>query len=64
MTGSDLLVEMLNKEDKNIIYRDADGLYHFNSNFRNASYLKNSLDKLDDVYSIDQSEKEYILERF
>jgi hypothetical protein len=64
VTGSGLLVEMLNKEDKDIIYRDADGLYHFNSNFRNASYLKNSLDKLGDVYSIDQSEKEYILNVF
>lgn len=62
--GSNLLVDMLSKEDKNILYRDADGLYHFNSNFRNASYLKNSLDKLDAVYSINQSEKEYILDVF
>jgi hypothetical protein len=62
--GSKLLVEMLIREDKNILYGDADGLYHFNSNFRNASYLKNSLAKAEAEYRPDQSEKDYILEVF
>lgn len=61
---SKLLTEFIRKGNNSILYKDMDGLFHFNSGFRNASYLKKSLDLLEPEYKIEQSEKDYIVDLY
>ena len=57
---SKLLSHHLVQKNKSIIYRDADGLIHFNSHFRNGSDLSLALDKLTGFEMI-RNEKTQIL---
>jgi hypothetical protein len=43
---SELLIKMAGLGDRRIVIRDADGGLHFNGEFRNASILKNALEKI------------------
>lgn len=45
---SNLLLQMVSKNDRRIISKDVDGGYHFNGAFKNASYLAEALDKIED----------------
>jgi hypothetical protein len=64
VTKSKLLTGLISKGNISILYKDIDGLFHFNSGFRNASYLKKSLDLLEPEYKILQAEKEYIVDLY
>jgi len=44
--SSKLLTSMIAGHNNAIIYQDADGLYHFNGNFRNAADLKRALNSI------------------
>ncbi|MGC1391836.1 MAG: hypothetical protein WA816_12435 [Bacteroidales bacterium] len=61
---SKLLMELIRNGNNKILYKDIEGLYHFNSNFRNTSYLKKSLDLLEPEYKILKAEKEYIIDLY
>jgi hypothetical protein len=61
---SKLLTELMRNGNISILFKDMDGLYHFNSGFRNASYLKKALDLLEPEYMINQVEKEYIIDLY
>jgi len=56
-----LLSDLLKNKNHSILYKDIDGLFHFNSSFRNVSYLKKALDLLEPEYRIEQAEKDYIV---
>lgn len=62
--NSQLLSQLIADNDKKIIYKDVDGVYHFNSNFRNAADLKTALDLLQTQKYLDLEEKENVLEIF
>ncbi len=62
--GSSFLCQLIACNNKNIIYKDADGVYHFNGNFRNASDVKRALDLLRPTGKVIQSEKEEVLNIF
>jgi hypothetical protein len=64
ISKSKLLTDLVRKGNISILYKDIDGLFHFNSGFRNASYLKKSLDLLEPEYKIDQAEKGYIIDLY
>lgn len=57
---STILVDMVNRNDKQIIEKDINGNYHFNGNFRNAMDLGMALDKL----SVKNEDKKLILDIF
>lgn len=60
--SSDLLVNLLEKNDTSIISQDQNGKYHFNSDFRNAEILNNALINLDtDKFKLDKNERFKIL---
>ena len=61
---SRLLADLIRYEDRSILYKDMDGLIHFNHSFRNASYLKKALDLLNPELKITQTEKEYITDLY
>ena len=61
--NSKLLTQLISENNSDIIYKDIDGVYHFNSNFRNAADLKNALDSLPSQSSLEQ-EKEAVLQVF
>jgi hypothetical protein len=61
VTKSRLLTELIRNKNISILFKDMDGLFHFNSGFRNASYLKKALNLLEPEYKIKQAEKEYIV---
>lgn len=63
---SDLLKSLIKTGDKNIVIHDVDGGYHFNGVFRNASDLKNALEKIksENLQPIIEHEKESILKIF
>jgi len=48
VAGSRLLTEMLRRDDRRIVARDATGGVHFNAAFRNASLLRAALEALGD----------------
>ncbi|MDD5151393.1 MAG: hypothetical protein PHC28_13125 [Flavobacterium sp.] len=58
-----LLTQLISENNSEIIYKDIDGVYHFNSNFRNAADLKTALDLLPSQNNLDQ-EKELVLQVF
>jgi len=64
VTKSKLLSGLIKKGNISILYKDIDGLFHFNSGFRNATYLKKSLDLLEPEYKIEQAEKGYIIDLY
>jgi hypothetical protein len=64
VTKSKLLTELIRNENASILFKDMDGLFHFNSGFRNVSYLKKALDLLEPEYRIKQAEKEYIVDLY
>jgi hypothetical protein len=62
---SDLLQELIRRDNTAIIEQDINGAFHFNGNFMNARDLSNALDKLDnDFSSLVSKEKNKILEIF
>jgi hypothetical protein len=61
---SKLLIELIRNQNNSILYKDIEGLFHFYSSFRNASYLKKALDQLEPEYKILQAEKEYIVDLY
>lgn len=62
--SSKLLTKHIAVKNKHLIYIDTDGLYHFNSSFRNAADVKLALDKLQAHETIEETEREKILEVF
>jgi hypothetical protein len=62
--GSQLLKQLIADDNKAIIYKDVDGVYHFNGNFRNAADLKKGLDSLHQYSSLVQKDKEQVLQAF
>lgn len=62
--SSQLLTLLIEDGNNDIIYKDADGVYHFNSNFRNAADLKRGLDSLKPYTSLVQQDKEVLLQAF
>jgi hypothetical protein len=57
----ELLSQLISENNTEIIYHDEDGIYHFCSNFRNASDLSKALDQLDKHRYGVSKEKESIL---
>ncbi|MFO7447355.1 MAG: hypothetical protein R6W90_13375 [Ignavibacteriaceae bacterium] len=58
---SQLLQSLIRENDKSIVVRDINGDIHFNSTFRNASYLKQALNELQNSHTISDNEIEIIL---
>jgi hypothetical protein len=61
--NSKLLTQLISENNTDIIYKDIDGVFHFNSNFRNAADLKSALDLLQSQYNLEQ-DKESVLQVF
>ena len=61
---SQLLTRLIADNDNSIIYKDVDGVYHFNGNFRNAANLKQELDSLKLYSSLVEQDKELVLQAF
>jgi hypothetical protein len=59
--GNSLLNKLVTVNNKSIISKDENGLYHFSSNFRNASDLKSALDKVKISIETVQSEIDDVL---
>jgi hypothetical protein len=64
VTKSRLLADLIRNKNLSILYKDIDGLFHFNSSFRNVSYLKKALDLLEPEYRIELAEKDYIVDLY
>ena len=64
VTRSGILMGLVRNGNKTILYKDIDGNFHFNSGFRNVSYLKKALDLIETKYMIKQAEKEYIIDLY
>ena len=65
VSGSALLTELLEKGDRSIIEKDANGDYHFNGNFKNAADLHLGLDLLDlNAANLTATNKEEVLRIF
>lgn len=62
--GNILLSRLLADGNTDILYKDVDGNYHFNGNFRNAADLKNGLKALVSYDSLMQQEKASVLKIF
>jgi len=63
---SDLLVQLIKDDNRQIVEKDILGNYHFNGNFNNANSLKKALDKLPKAKYNDliEKDKERILSTF
>ncbi|MEI6677950.1 MAG: hypothetical protein WCL21_05040 [Mariniphaga sp.] len=61
--GSQLLTRHLAENNKSIVYKDLDGICHFNSNFRNALDVKQALELIQ-PNNWSQSDKNLVLEIF
>lgn len=59
---SDVLMEMVNENNKQIIEKDINGNYHFNGNFRNANDLETALNKFP-MYDEDKKIIHHIFEQ-
>ena len=65
ITKSTLLTNLLKDGNKQVVEQDANGGYHFNANFKNASDLGKALEKLDGShYPLTDSSKEEVLLTF
>jgi hypothetical protein len=62
--SSQLLKQLIADDNSNIIYKDVDGVYHFNGNFRNAADLKKGLDSLHQYSGLVQQDKVQVLQAF
>ncbi len=61
--SSPLLTQLIADNNSSIIYKDADSIFHFNSNFRNAADLKHALDLLSQ-HDLAATEKDKVLQIF
>lgn len=61
--SSQLLTELISGNNTEIIYKDADGVFHFNGNFRNAADLKQALDLLETKNNLEQEKVLQIFEK-
>lgn len=61
--NSSLLRQLITENNTKIIYKDVDGIFHFNGDFRNAADLKNTLNLLFSQENLEQ-EKELVLQIF
>ena len=61
---SELLKRLIADNNSKIIYKDVDGVYHFNGNFRNAANLKQELDLLKPYSSLVEQDRELVLQAF
>jgi hypothetical protein len=59
--SSQLLSQLIADKDSKIVYKDADGVCHFNGDFRNAADLKSALNLLQTPKYSDPTEKELVL---
>lgn len=59
---SQLLTGLIANDNNKIIYKDIDGVYHFNGNFRNAADVKQALDSMQ--LNSSRAEKEQVLQIF
>lgn len=65
VNSSDLLLSLLNDDNRLIIEKDVLGDFHFNGNFKNADDLSNALNKLDNNYQhLVEKEKKLLLQVF
>lgn len=62
--SSPLLQQLIADGNKDILYQDVEGVYHFNGNFRNAADLKRKLDSLQSYSSLVEQDKELVLQAF
>jgi hypothetical protein len=62
--SNELLSGLIAINDTTIVYKDIDGIYHFNSRFRNAADLNKALDLLQLSDKTTQSAKSQVLEIF
>jgi hypothetical protein len=62
--SSQLLKQLIADDNSSIIYKDVDGVYHFNGNFRNAADLKKGLDTLQHYSNLVQQDKEVVVQAF
>ncbi len=60
VNSSKLLARLVEENNTDIIYKDVDGVFHFNSHFRNAAGLKQALDELPTDYNLVDAEKELV----
>lgn len=61
---SKLLMQLISENNSDIIYKDVDGVYHFNSTFRNAADLNNGIKGLKIHQELIQEEQQQILDVF
>ncbi|MBA4320885.1 MAG: hypothetical protein C0412_21045, partial [Flavobacterium sp.] len=61
--SSQLLTGLLAENNTEIIYKDADGVFHFNGNFRNGADLKQALDLLETKNNLEQEKVLQIFEK-
>ena len=61
--SSQLLTKLISGNNTEIIYKDADGVFHFNGNFRNAADLKQALDLLETKNNLEQEKVLQIFEK-
>ncbi|MBI1343117.1 MAG: hypothetical protein GC171_09300 [Terrimonas sp.] len=61
---NDLLNRLLEDHNRDILYQDVEGAYHFNSRFRNAADLEMALDKLSAYRELVKKEKARVLQVF
>ena len=64
VTSSPLLTQLIADNNSSIIYKDVDGVFHFNSNFRNAADLKHALNLLSPDNHLAATEKDNVLQIF
>lgn len=62
--NSKLLTQLISENNSDIIYKDVDGVYHFNSNFRNAADLNIGITELKIHQDLIIKEKQQILDIF
>lgn len=61
--SSQLLTRLISENNSEIIYKDADGVFHFNGNFRNGADLKQALDLLETKNNLEQEKVLQIFEK-
>jgi hypothetical protein len=62
--NSKLLMQLISENNVDIIYKDIDGVYHFNSKFRNAADLNEGIKGLKIHQELIQEEQQQILDVF
>jgi len=62
--SSKLLSNLIATNNQKIIYKDVDGIYHFNGNFRNAADVKHALELMEPSNNLVKQEKAQVAEIF